>query len=395
MKELCKVATLLYNANHAKYSEDDHDVSHIPLDITSKLPQLKQCRTLSSEITSRGADLYDLLGKELQLRELRTAAISRPLDLQVIDTAVKESIRAVQENITQTVNSLENLVADGANLDSKIEKKKTELDRREKRLRSLQSVRPAFMDEFEKLEGELQIVYAKYMTKYRNLTYLEQELDEYNRSEQDKFEETEMSLKRMQTRLREEELRMLRGDKDMSHPLAASLDQAAWRTKRPNAAGRRTMGAMDGGFEDSDDSDDALETGDEEENSSPSQLENDENEEDEVPDDEVTETSSEGDTDDLGFAEMPRRNMRPSAAGSGGAGGVRPSHGNTRSGRGGGGEQRKVVGEGGGDRVEVDDEEEEEEDVEVGETEFSVEEGGREEDEENISERGGISDNDF
>lgn len=44
------------------------------------------------------------------------------------------------------------------------------------------------MDEFEKLEGELQIVYAKYMTKYRNLTFLEQELDEYNHSEQDKFD---------------------------------------------------------------------------------------------------------------------------------------------------------------------------------------------------------------
>lgn len=33
-----------------------------------QINDLKQCRTLASEITSKGASLYDLLGREVDLR---------------------------------------------------------------------------------------------------------------------------------------------------------------------------------------------------------------------------------------------------------------------------------------------------------------------------------------
>ena len=44
------------------------------------------------------------------------------------------------------------------------------------------------MDEYEKLEEDLQKLYETYMVKFRNLTYLEQQQDEYYRVEQDKLE---------------------------------------------------------------------------------------------------------------------------------------------------------------------------------------------------------------
>lgn len=50
---------------------------------------------------------------------------------------------------------LDNVASDEANLEAKIEKKKSELDRNQKRLATLQTVRPAYMDEYEKLEEEL------------------------------------------------------------------------------------------------------------------------------------------------------------------------------------------------------------------------------------------------
>jgi hypothetical protein len=48
--------------------------------------------------------------------------------------------------------------------------------------------RPAYMDEYEKLEEDLQKLYEVYMDKFRNLTYLEAQQEEYYRAEQDKFE---------------------------------------------------------------------------------------------------------------------------------------------------------------------------------------------------------------
>ena len=44
------------------------------------------------------------------------------------------------------------------------------------------------MDEYEKLEEDLQKLYDAYMVRFRNLAYLESQLEEYNRVEQDKFE---------------------------------------------------------------------------------------------------------------------------------------------------------------------------------------------------------------
>ena len=45
-------------------------------------------------------------------------------------------------------------------LESKIKKRKMDLDRSEKRLSTLQSVRPGYMDEYENLKVELQSLYV-------------------------------------------------------------------------------------------------------------------------------------------------------------------------------------------------------------------------------------------
>ena len=50
-----------------------------------------------------------------------------------------------------------------------------------------------------------------YLERFRNLDYLEHELEQYNRAEQEKMDEADRVLKRMQKRLREQELKMLRG----------------------------------------------------------------------------------------------------------------------------------------------------------------------------------------
>ena len=93
---------------------------------------------------------------------------------------------------------LENSAGDEANLEMKIEKKKAELERNQKRLRSLANVRPAFMDEYERLEVELSKQYEVYVEKHRNVSYLEHLLEEHNRVEQDQMEVGTLALTVMQ-----------------------------------------------------------------------------------------------------------------------------------------------------------------------------------------------------
>ncbi|KAH6563132.1 hypothetical protein BASA60_010840 [Batrachochytrium salamandrivorans] len=214
VKELLKIANLLCKAHTLRHENDEHSSLH-HLDITNKISYLKTSRTLASEITEKGAELYDLLGQEIGLRDRRSDVISKPFELSEMERTVAEAVNQLQEQISSTRTGMESLLSDETNLVSKIEKKKLELDRAEKRLKSLSSVRPAYMDEYEKIEVDLSKLYNTYMEKFRNLAFLEQQLDEYNREEQDKFDETELSLKRMQSRLREDELRLLRGEKEM------------------------------------------------------------------------------------------------------------------------------------------------------------------------------------
>ncbi|RDD45288.1 Clusterin-associated protein 1-like protein [Trichoplax sp. H2] len=201
VKEILKITTILYNAMKANKQNEENNSSEnakAKFDISNKITDLKQSRHLASDITTRGASVYDLLGEEPDLRDQRTTALARPLELDDLEDRVSKSVSSVEEQHQHTERMLNNIASDEANLEAKIQKKKQELERNQKRLKSLQAVRPAFMDEFEKLEAELQKLYTGYFEKYRNLVYLEQQLEEYNKIEQEKFERTELSLKRMQ-----------------------------------------------------------------------------------------------------------------------------------------------------------------------------------------------------
>uniref|UniRef100_A0A6I8R7P7 Clusterin associated protein 1 n=1 Tax=Xenopus tropicalis TaxID=8364 RepID=A0A6I8R7P7_XENTR len=212
VKELLKITTVLYNAMKSKGMEstqlEDQETSTFKFNLGSKISDLKMARQLASEITSKGATLYDLLGKEADLREQRTAAIARPLEMNDTEKVLRTSIKEVLEQVQKMKDLLSNVASDEQNLEAKIEKRKQELERNRKRLQTLQTVRPAFMDEYEKIEEELQKHYETYLDKFRNVCYLEQQLEDYHRVEQERFEEAENTLRLMQSKLREEENRL-------------------------------------------------------------------------------------------------------------------------------------------------------------------------------------------
>ncbi|EGB07298.1 hypothetical protein AURANDRAFT_2738, partial [Aureococcus anophagefferens] len=226
VKELLKVATMLYNASKANEEAAKEDPLREVQPLNSRIKDIKLARTLATEITDKGARLYDLLGKEKDVKQDRQSAlnfldtISSNLDSTVEHGHIQKSITTLVSNVSEDIEQMkkqcDELTADERTLDSKIKKKQSELERHEKRLKSLQTVRPAFMDEYEKLERELQKQYGVYLERFRNLDYLQNELEMYNKSEKEKVEENDRSLKRMQKRLREEELRILRGEQDIN-----------------------------------------------------------------------------------------------------------------------------------------------------------------------------------
>lgn len=52
------------------------------------------------------------------------------------------------------------------------------------------------MDEYEKIEEDLQKHYETYVEKFRNLSFLESQLNEYHRLEQERFEVREYTIRK-------------------------------------------------------------------------------------------------------------------------------------------------------------------------------------------------------
>merc|ERR1711870_32660 len=136
----------------------------------------------------------------------------------------------------------------------KIKKKRQELDRCKKRLGSLASVRPAFMDEYEQLEQELERYYEQYVGSFRNLDYLEHEIDCLTREEKERMEENDRALKRMQKRLRDEEWRLLRGEEDDKGGKERKQKKLNNQGKRwmPPSGVQNVDGSMEAGGDDDD-----------------------------------------------------------------------------------------------------------------------------------------------
>lgn len=142
------------------------------------------------------------MGREIALREARNTALGRQLELPEVEAGIQASAKAVEAEIVRTAVLLETIAADEANLEAKIEKRRGELERNQKRLSTLQSVRPAYMDEYERLEVDLERLYADYMRRFRNLAFLESLYEDHCRTELERAEETEMTLQRMSEEMR-------------------------------------------------------------------------------------------------------------------------------------------------------------------------------------------------
>ena len=191
VKELLKISTLLYSAlrsnSSTTSSAEAEDPSGAHDILNSKVTNLKGTRALGSEITEKGANLYDLLLQEKNLREARDKALTLLNSLSNNDDAnaqvkkkLKEQVKVGNDNLLALEKQVKDLDSDTKSLERKIKKRRNDLERNKKRLKSLQTVRPAFMDEYEKLERELQRMYEVYLERFRNLDYMEHQLDEYS-----------------------------------------------------------------------------------------------------------------------------------------------------------------------------------------------------------------------
>ncbi|CAH1391497.1 unnamed protein product [Nezara viridula] len=226
---------------HEEYTSEQDRVLLVRSAAEFMIEELKLSRELATQVTTKGASIYESLGKEVELKEERYQSVSNFLELNKVEKALKETNFATKQNIESTKGFIENVAATENSLDSKIEKKKSELERNQKRLQTLKKVRPAFLEEFEKLEVDLQMLYKDYINKTRCLCYLEQVQEENAIAEQERMFKRQRETRKMMEELQLEDARKLMEDDESLDVLADNVPQKAVGRLRTATAARARL----------------------------------------------------------------------------------------------------------------------------------------------------------
>lgn len=179
-KELQKVTTLLMTTPTDINEKESDEYSYRTLnqiDIGDKIDDLRRARELSSELTKRGAVLFDLLHKEITNKEERLTQSNRSMEIAQVEKALRTAIATSQSKLHSAKAQLENCKVEKNSLNAKLQRKRAELERSRQRLDALQKIRPAYLQEFEELEDELRELFQQYFQRIQCRDSLKAQLE--------------------------------------------------------------------------------------------------------------------------------------------------------------------------------------------------------------------------
>ncbi|KAH7636607.1 clusterin associated protein 1 [Dermatophagoides farinae] len=181
----------------------------------TKLSQYNSFKTsqITSEIYQVATKLYDTIAEHDQNKDQLQKTLGKQLVIDQIESQIRQSIRQLQQDIVDMQQRKQNVDRDNDDINGKIEKKQSELNRNKKRLQTLHAQRPGYQDELEKIEQEIVGLYDDYVTSSRCLYFLEQKLEEFEELERLKIEERNKEIKQMLEQIKIDDF--LKTNKDM------------------------------------------------------------------------------------------------------------------------------------------------------------------------------------
>jgi clusterin-associated protein 1 len=146
----------------------------------------RKTKQQAKDLGQFGQRLFELLTKEPDARFNRNKALTI---LEKILREYNQNSNSIEKHIKQLLSDQEKSVSELQNFVESLQEKKTlltdqirdkslELERNEKKLRSLTSVKPVYVEELEAQQDILSKLFVIYSEKTRNLDYLENQFDQ-------------------------------------------------------------------------------------------------------------------------------------------------------------------------------------------------------------------------
>lgn len=135
----------------------------------------KKKNELDFDVSDLISNLDKLLTKEVsEFNQERLSVIDRRLELKEISHILKDSLGHFIKGTEELSKLSEGLEGDLVTLDEKLRKKELELEETRERLSDILTAQsPQYQNEFDRLSKEYEQVYELYVSKFRNLMYLQ------------------------------------------------------------------------------------------------------------------------------------------------------------------------------------------------------------------------------
>ncbi|XP_073944926.1 clusterin associated protein 1 [Choristoneura fumiferana] len=234
VRELLKVAALLRTAQAAPPPDQPPD-RPLAYDVSTRLGEIKQARALATDITAQGAFLHDLLAKEAENKEVREQALARPLDMSALEAALRRALAAAAARAAAARDRIDSVAASEAALDAKLERRRADLLRAEKRLHTVQKIKPAYQGELSALESEIELLWERYVLRYRCVEALKHQLSVLETAQAEAAEEQQAAI---MTLIHKYEAEDVLGKLSESDELDSSDDGKEFEARQPRPATR-------------------------------------------------------------------------------------------------------------------------------------------------------------
>jgi len=148
-------------------------------------------KQLSADINASALRLSLLLKEEDHWKDTRTRAL-RLLQAEEelpegeespFESALTASLTTLQDEVSAMEEGVSALSRSHADLTAKVAKTKKALIRAQEQEAELETLRPAWQDEYDMVEDDLQELHQAYVSRVRNMHYLQKELKKIDRRE--------------------------------------------------------------------------------------------------------------------------------------------------------------------------------------------------------------------
>ncbi|VVD01285.1 unnamed protein product [Leptidea sinapis] len=130
----------------------------------------------------------------IELFEIRDRALSRPLDMRAIETALTRAVTSVGERVAVVSEQIDSVAASESALDAKLERRRADLQRAEKRLLTVQKIKPAYQGELTSLEEQIEELWEQYELRYRCVEALKHQLSLLEKAQSEAAEEQQAAV---------------------------------------------------------------------------------------------------------------------------------------------------------------------------------------------------------